>query len=82
MTIRLLIIPIDVHIVQRGEPTTNQSVLVFCFILLHCCHNFARLRSLELEQLAVSGQRGVHLWQILSQAKYGVIGVQARKPQG
>ena len=24
--------------------------------------------SLELEQLAVSGQRGVHLWQILSQA--------------
>ena len=24
-------------------------------------------RSLELEQLAVSGQRGVHLWQILSQ---------------
>lgn len=32
--------------------------------------------SLELEQLAVSGQRGVHLWQILSQAKYGIIGVQ------
>eukprot|EP00435_Cladocopium_sp_Y103_P044541 s2276_g12.t1 len=32
--------------------------------------------SVELEQLAVSGQRGVHLWQILSQAKYGVIGVQ------
>ena len=38
-------------------------------------------RSLELEQLAVSGQRGVHLWQILSQAKYGIIGVQARNPQ-
>ena len=27
-----------------------------------------QLRSLELEQLAVAGQRGVHLWQILSQA--------------
>ena len=37
--------------------------------------------SLELEQLAVSGQRGVHLWQILSQAKYGVIGVQENSQQ-
>ncbi|CAK9064931.1 unnamed protein product [Durusdinium trenchii] len=37
--------------------------------------------SLELEQLAVAGQRGVHLWQILSQAKYGVIGVQDNTQQ-
>eukprot|EP00931_Biecheleriopsis_adriatica_P073050 TRINITY_DN47410_c0_g1_i1.p1 TRINITY_DN47410_c0_g1~~TRINITY_DN47410_c0_g1_i1.p1 ORF type:complete len:970 (-),score=185.91 TRINITY_DN47410_c0_g1_i1:30-2939(-) len=30
--------------------------------------------SLELEQLAVAGERGVFLWQNLSQAKFGVIG--------
>mmetsp|Transcript_55725 Transcript_55725/g.129979 ORF Transcript_55725/g.129979 Transcript_55725/m.129979 type:complete len:904 (-) Transcript_55725:145-2856(-) len=30
--------------------------------------------STQLEQLAVAGQRGVHLWQTLSQAKYGVVG--------
>lgn len=30
--------------------------------------------SLELEQLAIAGQRGVHLWQNLSQAKFGVLG--------
>lgn len=39
------------------------------------------LRSLELEQLAVSGQRGVHLWQILSQAKYGVLGSEQEAQQ-
>eukprot|EP00930_Biecheleria_cincta_P038993 TRINITY_DN26810_c0_g1_i1.p1 TRINITY_DN26810_c0_g1~~TRINITY_DN26810_c0_g1_i1.p1 ORF type:complete len:832 (-),score=116.46 TRINITY_DN26810_c0_g1_i1:164-2659(-) len=38
--------------------------------------------SLELEQLAIAGQRGVYLWQNLSQAKFGVIGKSQEGSEG
>lgn len=38
--------------------------------------------SLELEQLAIAGQRGVYLWQNMSQAKFGVIGRSQESSEG
>lgn len=62
----------------NGRVVVADSCGVKTFSISEACGRNATATSADmstqLEQLAVAGQRGIHLWQTLSQAKYGVVG--------
>ncbi|CAJ1353526.1 unnamed protein product [Effrenium voratum] len=64
---------------SSGHVVVADSCAVKTFSIPEACGRNATVTSADmssqLEQLAVAGQRGVHLWQTLSQAKYGVVGL-------